>query len=423
MRRSIMAAIVVLSMAVGAVGPSSADTRPAAVTDPREERDRVRQEQADLAASVDVLKSDQATVEQALRDLEANVEGKQTEVDAAQAEVELAEQQANEANAQVLLREAEVLGLRDELRTAAVEAYMAPPGGAVMYALGAEDLNDASQRQSLYDVKTVDTNDVIDRVQVARSELETDREDAEAKGRDAQTRKDEAGRQLDELKAAQVQQQEFAGQVESRIDASLARSLELAATDADLSNQIAMEEAALAARIREAELAKEREEARRKAEEEANKPPPPPPPPPGTPPPSDPGVSTPVGTVGGIALCKAGGITVSCRIGQSVADLVAAAKGDGVILKGWGYRDPARQIELRRQHCGTSNYAIFDMPASQCTPPTAKPGQSQHEIGLAIDFESCPTSSACFQWLQANASRFGLKNLPSESWHWSPNGK
>jgi septal ring factor EnvC (AmiA/AmiB activator) len=413
-----MAAIVVFSVAVGAVGPSSADARPAAVTDPREERDRVRQEQADLAASVDVLKSDQATVEQALRDLEANVDGKQTEVDAAQLEVEAAEQQASEADAQVLLREAEVLGMRDELRRAAVEAYMAPPGGAEMFALGSEDLNDASQRKSLYDVKTADTNDVIDRVQVARSALETEREDARAKGRDAQTRKDEAARQLDELQSAQQQQQEFAGQVESRIDASLARSLELANTDTNLSNQIAMEEAALAARIREAELAKEREEARRRAEEEANRPPPPPPPPP----PTDPGVSTPIGTTGGIPLCKAGGFTVNCRIGQSVADLVIAAKNDGVVLKGWGYRDPARQIELRRQHCGTSNYAIFDMPASQCKPPTAKPGQSQHEIGLAIDFESCSSSSACFQWLKANASRFGLKNLPSESWHWSPSG-
>jgi septal ring factor EnvC (AmiA/AmiB activator) len=415
-----MTAIVVFSVAVGAVGPSSADAHPAAVRDPREERDKVRQEQADLAASVDVLKADQATVEQAMRDLEANVEGKQTEVDTAQAEVEQAEKQANEADAQVMLSEAEVAGLRDELRTVAVEAYMAPEGGAQAFALGAESLNDASQRKSLYDLKAVDTDDVIERVQAARSLLETAREDARATARDAQARKDEAGRQLDELKAAQQQQQEFAGQVESRIDASVARSLELAATDADLSNQIAMEEAALANRLREAELAKQREEeARRKAEEEAAKPPPPP----TTPPPSDPGVSTPIGTSGGIPLCKAGGFTVNCRIGQAVADLVIAAKGDGVVLTGWGYRDPARQIELRRQHCGTSNYAIFDMPASQCNPPTAKPGQSMHEIGLAIDFESCPSSSSCFKWLKGNASRFGLKNLPSESWHWSPNGR
>jgi hypothetical protein len=27
-----------------------------------------------------------------------------------------------------------------------------------------------------------------------------------------------------------------------------------------------------------------------------------------------------------------------------------------------------------------------------------------------------------FQWLVANAYKYGLKNLPSETWHWSTNG-
>ena len=46
-----------------------------------------------------------------------------------------------------------------------------------------------------------------------------------------------------------------------------------------------------------------------------------------------------------------------------------------------------------------------------------------HEVGLAIDFENCGShSTACCQWLSANASRFGFFNLPSEPWHWSING-
>ena len=63
------------------------------------------------------------------------------------------------------------------------------------------------------------------------------------------------------------------------------------------------------------------------------------------------------------------------------------------------------------------------MSAGSCRPPTAKPGQSQHEIGLAIDFSNCSRSSACFGWLRGNASRFGYYNLPSESWHWSTSGR
>jgi len=92
-------------------------------------------------------------------------------------------------------------------------------------------------------------------------------------------------------------------------------------------------------------------------------------------------------------------------------------------LSGGGYRDPAAQIALREAHCGTSQYAIYEMPASQCSPPTAKPGQSQHELGLAIDFSNCTSrSSACYKWLAANAGSFGFYNLPSEPWHWSTTG-
>ncbi len=46
-----------------------------------------------------------------------------------------------------------------------------------------------------------------------------------------------------------------------------------------------------------------------------------------------------------------------------------------------------------------------------------------HERGLAIDFSNCGVrSTPCYQWLAANAHRFGFFNLPSEPWHWSVNG-
>ena len=98
--------------------------------------------------------------------------------------------------------------------------------------------------------------------------------------------------------------------------------------------------------------------------------------------------------------------------------------GIGLCLSGGGYRDSSSQIALRRAHCGTSDYAIYEMSPSQCSPPTARPGQSNHERGLAIDFNNCSTrSSACFRWLAANAASFGFRNLPSEPWHWSVNGQ
>jgi hypothetical protein len=108
---------------------------------------------------------------------------------------------------------------------------------------------------------------------------------------------------------------------------------------------------------------------------------------------------------------------------HQVRSLLAAAAADEVPLTGSSYRNPAQQIALRKAHCGTSHYAIYEMPSSQCSPPTARPGTSQHERGLAIDFDACSTrATACWRWLSTNASRFGLHPLSSEPWHWSIDG-
>ncbi|MEL6982806.1 MAG: D-alanyl-D-alanine carboxypeptidase family protein, partial [Actinomycetota bacterium] len=80
------------------------------------------------------------------------------------------------------------------------------------------------------------------------------------------------------------------------------------------------------------------------------------------------------------------GIRVHTSIQANLQGLLDKAAADGVNLSGWGWRDTQAQIRLRRQHCGTTEYAIYRMPSGQCSPPTARPGSSQHERGLAIDF-------------------------------------
>jgi hypothetical protein len=116
-------------------------------------------------------------------------------------------------------------------------------------------------------------------------------------------------------------------------------------------------------------------------------------------------------------------ITVHRLIAGRVTALIAAAAADGVALNGWGHRDAMRQVELRRAHCGGSYDAVFHMPSASCRPPTARPGRSMHERGLAVDFAHCASRSLpCYQWLAENAAAYGLYNLPSEPWHWSVNG-
>jgi hypothetical protein len=123
---------------------------------------------------------------------------------------------------------------------------------------------------------------------------------------------------------------------------------------------------------------------------------------------------------GDLCLQTVRGITVACHIAGRVDAMVGAAAASGVTLTGGGFRSTERQIELRRINGCPPD---LNAPASRCRVPTAPPGRSMHEVGEAIDFVNCGRSSACFTWLSRNASRYGFYNLPSESWHWSTNGR
>jgi hypothetical protein len=116
-------------------------------------------------------------------------------------------------------------------------------------------------------------------------------------------------------------------------------------------------------------------------------------------------------------------INVNVKIAANTKALIEKAKAEGLNLNGTSFRSYDKQVELRKAHCGTSNFDIYEKPSGQCSPPTAIPGNSNHETGLAIDFSNCSSrSTACYNWLASNAAAFGLKNLPSEPWHWSVDG-
>jgi hypothetical protein len=131
-------------------------------------------------------------------------------------------------------------------------------------------------------------------------------------------------------------------------------------------------------------------------------------------------VTSPVGTDQTVI---SEGLRVHRCTADTVGRMIRDARAAGINLTGSGWRSVESQIQLRREHCGTSYYAIYEMPSSSCNPPTARPGSSQHERGLAIDFASMSSTSAGFKWLKANASRYGFYNLPSEVWHWSTTGR
>ena len=124
-----------------------------------------------------------------------------------------------------------------------------------------------------------------------------------------------------------------------------------------------------------------------------------------------------------IDLVRVEGILVNADISDAVGEMIAHARLDGIELTGWGWRSHERQIELRIQNCADP----FTTPSSQCSPPTATPGHSRHEVGLAIDFHIdgsvITTGDPVFTWLEEHAATYGLFNLPSEPWHWSVDGR
>lgn len=117
------------------------------------------------------------------------------------------------------------------------------------------------------------------------------------------------------------------------------------------------------------------------------------------------------------------GITVHKSVAFAFRRMLADAKADGIVLSGGGFRTKQQQIKLRKVN-GCPD--VWTAPASSCRVPTAIPGRSLHELGMAVDISSegrtIGRDSAAFRWLVANAGRYGFVNLPSEAWHWSITG-
>lgn len=88
-----------------------------------------------------------------------------------------------------------------------------------------------------------------------------------------------------------------------------------------------------------------------------------------------------------------------------------AAKAAGVVLfVESSFRTMTSQEDLYAKYLdGTGNLA-------------AEPGWSTHQAGLSADISTFNRgrASPSYQWLAANAARFGFVNdVPSEPWHWT----
>lgn len=98
---------------------------------------------------------------------------------------------------------------------------------------------------------------------------------------------------------------------------------------------------------------------------------------------------------------------------SKLASLLAAS-GEKVWIVS-GLRSVDEQVQLRRQHCGPTWDDIWRKPAGQCSPPTAIPGTSKHQKGLAVDLGGDLALASRL------AGQLGLATpVKGEPWHFEP---
>ncbi len=401
----------IFGMAIG----SSIDVG-AVATDTRTQRSNVRSEQAKVAAKVNALESSQEQVMAALQAMEENVRGQQAVLSEARRQAEVSAAEAAQAEKDAAQTTRDLDALRARVARYAVKAYVEPPGEELMRRFEAASAQEDATRNAFLNMQSRSDSDVIDQLRSTKARLEDELARAQAAKSAAETHAAEAEGALQSLSVAQSQQQAYASQVRQRLDETLSDAAFLSRMDAELGRQIAAEAAALARAVVGVPSSGSGSGSSNTT----------------TPPSSGSGTTTTTPPSGNNpyptpALTTVNGITVASSVADRVRGLLNAASADGINLTGYGYRDFNAQIALRRQNCGTTQYAIWEMPPDACSPPTARPGYSYHERGLAIDFMANgrfinSRSNPGFIWLAANAGRFGFYNLPSEPWHWDTRG-
>jgi peptidoglycan hydrolase CwlO-like protein len=439
---------VVAGVIVALLTPATSSAQEPNPAETERQLGEVRAQKGEADLQVDALVAQDAEVQAALELLETNVATQQAELDEAERALAAAEAEVVTATEAVAAEQARIDELNIATDALVVEAFVNPPSDNALDSFKAESLSDATVKQALVEIQSDSDADMLDQLEQAHEDLAVEQANKEELAAAAETKRATAESELTEVENALAQQQTFAAEVEERLNAKLAEAESLKQFDQALAEQLVREQAEVAARLRAAQEAAAAQAAAEAAAQAAaaeraaaaGRP---------APAPSGGGGGGGGGGNGGgggggpapsvIEPAPGGLATVTCPYGGSikvagaiagnVQALLDAAAAAGVSLcASSGWRSPEQQIELRRAHCGTSNYAIYQMPASQCSPPTARPGSSMHERGLAIDF-SCNGGGAirrgnsCWNFLVAHANDYGLYNLPSESWHWSTNGQ
>ena len=399
------------------------------------------------AEGVDVLQASRDEVRQGLAALDARIAQKARAIELAQVALDQANKSVEVATARVAVARSEAAVARQSVKKYAVEAFVRPPAGDSLAVLSVSKMEEAANATNVLQILASRRKQVVDTLMQRQAELERQSQQATAAKVQAQSRLDQIRKEMDSLRALHDRQDRVAVRLDERLNAALAEAASLRTVSPQMADQLASQEIALRQEAPPTPPQAAPTPAVRTAPAPRSAPTTAAPSTTAAPGPTQPGQTTttvkrtPTTTTPPVLqqpvvvpnlpsvsdMSRVGGIYVAKSIAGRLQGLLSAATSAGISLGGGGYRSSASQITLRTAHCGSTPYAIYQMPASQCRPPTAKPGASMHERGLAVDFTAggaliTSRTSPAFVWLKANASSFGFYNLPSEPWHWSTNG-
>lgn len=389
--RRLLAAVLGVSLLLSSASIAGAETP----DELREQRKQAQADEAVAAADVDIAVSDAEEVQQALDAIDQDVDAQAAAVEAARRGV--AQAHADTATARDRIAE---LKIRQQeatksMQAQAVEAFVSFQGPGSGLSFLDSDPWQQARAASMVEFATGSSLDSLDELRVIGANLEAQNRKADEAEAEAAKKAGELEMRLVELGDARDRQNEILDQANERLDNTLAELASLQAIDAQLATEIRNEEQKIADAIA----------ARGRA------------------------YSGPFEIPDNLEvnLTRVRGIRVNVVIADQLEGLLAAMSAKGFQLGGGGFRSPSSQIDLRRKNCGSSDYSIWRKPASKCRPPTAPPGRSAHERGLAVDFTYGGRAlrsrrSAVYKAMKEVAPKFGFKNLPSEPWHWSVTG-
>lgn len=373
-------------LAVVALAPSPASAQESTTTTVDARREAVDRSNGLLRAEATAVRSE------VIR-LGAEVAASEERLAVAEVEQAAANNGVDTARSGAVAADRSEAAQRATVKRVAASGYMYGPT-ALNVILAADDLNDAARRQRMATAASEANARTLTRLRAAKVAAVAAEEQARAAAEAAKQAVAAASAAAKALTTRRAAQEAALVAVAGRLERSLAEAAALADIDAEAATTMAERDGPLATLPRPAQPI--------------------------------PVFFVPRSAVS-VVTVRVGGIRVAQSLGPRLEALLAAAAGAGIPLGGGGYRDPAAQIALRAANCGSTDYDVYERPSAECSPPTALPGTSMHEQGLAIDLTSngraiLSDADPEFAWLAANAPSFGLINLAGEPWHWSTTG-